>query len=109
MAGPTRAERRSRERRRRGSRHGLWAGIPSLTHLLLPLPPPSLSCLSSLRPLDIEFLQRLCRTVNVVPVIARADSLTVEERENFRRTVIWVPEARMGLVGVGRSKVQRLT
>ncbi|XP_028001406.1 septin-12 isoform X2 [Eptesicus fuscus] len=41
----------------------------------------------SLRPLDIEFLQRLCRTVNVVPVIARADSLTIEERENFRRTI----------------------
>uniref|UniRef100_A0A2I3GF94 Septin 12 n=1 Tax=Nomascus leucogenys TaxID=61853 RepID=A0A2I3GF94_NOMLE len=31
-----------------------------------------------LRPLDIEFLQRLCRSVNVVPVIAR-------EREAFRR------------------------
>ncbi|XP_023610996.1 septin-12 isoform X1 [Myotis lucifugus] len=40
-----------------------------------------------LRPLDIEFLRRLCRTVNVVPVIARADSLTIEERENFRRTI----------------------
>nr|KAF6367028.1 hypothetical protein mPipKuh1_015577 [Pipistrellus kuhlii] len=40
-----------------------------------------------LRPLDIEFLQRLCRTVNVVPVIARADSLTMEEREDFRRRI----------------------
>ncbi|XP_062956090.1 septin-12 isoform X2 [Cynocephalus volans] len=40
-----------------------------------------------LRPLDIEFLQRLCRTVNVVPVIARADSLTIEEREAFRRRI----------------------
>nr|KAF6490923.1 hypothetical protein HJG59_016291 [Molossus molossus] len=40
-----------------------------------------------LRPLDIEFLQRLCRTVNVVPVIARADSLTIEERENFRQRI----------------------
>ncbi|XP_004057187.5 septin-12 isoform X2 [Gorilla gorilla gorilla] len=40
-----------------------------------------------LRPLDIEFLQRLCRTVNVVPVIARADSLTMEEREAFRRRI----------------------
>uniref|UniRef100_A0A7N5KJP4 Septin 12 n=1 Tax=Ailuropoda melanoleuca TaxID=9646 RepID=A0A7N5KJP4_AILME len=40
-----------------------------------------------LRPLDIEFLQRLCRTVNVVPVIARADSLTIEERETFRRRI----------------------
>ncbi|XP_024089663.2 septin-12 isoform X2 [Pongo abelii] len=40
-----------------------------------------------LRSLDIEFLQRLCRTVNVVPVIARADSLTMEEREAFRRRI----------------------
>uniref|UniRef100_A0A2K6K2S5 Septin 12 n=1 Tax=Rhinopithecus bieti TaxID=61621 RepID=A0A2K6K2S5_RHIBE len=40
-----------------------------------------------LRPLDIEFLQRLCQTVNVVPVIARADSLTMEEREAFRRRI----------------------
>ncbi|KAM5329691.1 septin-12 [Glossophaga mutica] len=46
--------------------------------------PPTGHCL---RPLDIEFLQRLCRTVNVVPVIARADSLTIEERENFRRRI----------------------
>ncbi|XP_033091733.1 septin-12 isoform X2 [Trachypithecus francoisi] len=44
--------------------------------------PPTGHCL---RPLDIEFLQRLCQTVNVVPVIARADSLTMEEREAFRR------------------------
>ncbi|XP_045141869.1 septin-12 isoform X1 [Echinops telfairi] len=40
-----------------------------------------------LRPLDIEFLQRLCRAVNVVPVIARADSLTLEEREAFRQRI----------------------
>uniref|UniRef100_A0A8D1DU20 Septin n=1 Tax=Sus scrofa TaxID=9823 RepID=A0A8D1DU20_PIG len=46
--------------------------------------PPTGHCL---RPLDIEFLQRLCRTVNVVPVIARADSLTIEEREAFRRRI----------------------
>nr|KAF6442223.1 hypothetical protein HJG63_017375 [Rousettus aegyptiacus] len=46
--------------------------------------PPTGHCL---RPLDIEFLQRLCQTVNVVPVIARADSLTIEERENFRRQI----------------------
>ncbi|XP_006914239.1 septin-12 [Pteropus alecto] len=46
--------------------------------------PPTGHCL---RPLDIEFLQRLCQTVNVVPVIARADSLTIEERETFRRQI----------------------
>ncbi|XP_022275807.1 septin-12 isoform X2 [Canis lupus familiaris] len=46
--------------------------------------PPTGHCL---RPLDIEFLQRLCRAVNVVPVIARADSLTIEERETFRQRI----------------------
>uniref|UniRef100_A0A8C9GJR1 Septin 12 n=1 Tax=Piliocolobus tephrosceles TaxID=591936 RepID=A0A8C9GJR1_9PRIM len=55
-------------------------------HCCLYFVPPTGHCL---RPLDIEFLQRLCRTVNVVPVIARADSLTIEEREAFRRRVIW--------------------
>ncbi|XP_060140836.1 septin-12 [Globicephala melas] len=53
-----------------------------------------------LRPLDIEFLRRLCRTVNVVPVIARADSLTIEEREAFRHRVIWAPGTSLGSVGV---------
>ncbi|CAO2641929.1 Septin12 [Lemmus lemmus] len=46
--------------------------------------PPTGHCL---RPLDIEFLRRLCRTVNVVPVIARADSLTIEERDAFRSRI----------------------
>ncbi|KAF6127087.1 hypothetical protein HJG60_017037 [Phyllostomus discolor] len=53
-------------------------------HCCIYFVPPTGHCL---RPLDIEFLQRLCRTVNVVPVIARADSLTIEERENFRRRI----------------------
>ncbi|KAF6271732.1 hypothetical protein mRhiFer1_015062 [Rhinolophus ferrumequinum] len=46
--------------------------------------PPTGHCL---RALDIEFLQRLSQTVNVVPVIARADSLTIEEREAFRHRI----------------------
>nr|XP_058894762.1 septin-12 isoform X1 [Kogia breviceps] len=62
--------------------------------------PPTGHCL---RPLDIEFLQRLCRTVNVVPVIARADSLTIEEREAFKHRVIWAPGTSLGSVGVWRG------
>lgn len=66
--------------------------LSSLIHL-----PQALLLLScSLRPLDIEFLRRLCRTVNVVPVIARADSLTIEERDAFRSRVSWVPKAELG-------------
>lgn len=34
--------------------------------------------------------------MNVVPVIARADSLTIEERDAFRSRVIWVPKAELG-------------
>ncbi|XP_072339390.1 septin-12-like isoform X2 [Scyliorhinus torazame] len=38
----------------------------------------------SLRPLDIEFMRRLSKVVNVVPVIAKADTLTLEERDVFK-------------------------
>lgn len=40
-----------------------------------------------LRPIDVEFMKRLDKCVNIVPVIAKADTLTVEEREAFRRRV----------------------
>ncbi|MXQ80752.1 hypothetical protein E5288_WYG008997 [Bos mutus] len=53
-------------------------------HCCIYFVPPTGHCL---RPLDLEFLQRLCRAVNVVPVIARADSLTIEEREAFRHRI----------------------
>ncbi|XP_013784731.1 neuronal-specific septin-3-like [Limulus polyphemus] len=39
----------------------------------------------SLSPLDIEFMRRLDRCVNIVPVIAKADTLTVEERTDFKQ------------------------
>ncbi|XP_029203016.1 neuronal-specific septin-3-like isoform X3 [Acropora muricata] len=38
-----------------------------------------------LRPIDVEFMKRLDKCVNIVPVIAKADTLTIEEREAFRR------------------------
>ena len=40
-----------------------------------------------LRPIDVEIMKRLDKCVNIVPVIAKADTLTVEEREAFRRRV----------------------
>lgn len=40
-----------------------------------------------LRPLDLEFMKRLGRIVNVVPVIAKADTLTLEEREEFKQRI----------------------
>lgn len=42
---------------------------------------------SSLRPLDVEFMRRLSKVVNIVPVIAKADTLTLEERDFFKKKV----------------------
>ena len=41
----------------------------------------------SLRPIDIIVMKKLSEVVNVVPVIAKADSLTLEERESFKQKV----------------------
>lgn len=41
----------------------------------------------SLTPLDIEFMRRLDKIVNIVPVIAKADTLTVEERLSFKQRI----------------------
>lgn len=41
----------------------------------------------SLRPLDIEFMKRLSKVVNIVPVIAKADTLTLEERLYFKQRI----------------------
>lgn len=41
----------------------------------------------SLRPLDVEFMKRLHNCVNIVPVIAKADTLTIEERDAFKQRV----------------------
>ncbi|KAJ7305724.1 hypothetical protein JRQ81_010090 [Phrynocephalus forsythii] len=40
-----------------------------------------------LRPLDLEFMRRLSKITNVVPVIAKADTLTLEERAEFRQRI----------------------
>ncbi|XP_028267263.1 neuronal-specific septin-3 isoform X2 [Parambassis ranga] len=37
-----------------------------------------------LRPIDVEFMKRLGKIVNIVPVIAKSDTLTVEERQEFK-------------------------
>lgn len=38
----------------------------------------------ALKPIDIVVLKKLSETVNVVPVIAKSDSLTLEERQAFK-------------------------
>jgi septin family protein len=41
----------------------------------------------SLLPLDIKMMAELCKRVNLIPVIAKADSLTVKERIKFKYIV----------------------
>ncbi|KAJ1954409.1 cell division control protein [Linderina pennispora] len=40
-----------------------------------------------LRPLDVEVLKRLTEVTNVIPVIAKSDSMTVDERTVFKRRI----------------------
>ena len=41
----------------------------------------------SLKQIDIEFMRRLHTKVNLIPVIAKADTLTDEEIAHFKRRV----------------------
>jgi septin family protein len=43
----------------------------------------------ALRPIDVIVMKKLSEVVNVVPVIAKSDSLTIEERDNFKIKVRW--------------------
>ncbi|KAM7372484.1 hypothetical protein PAMP_009648 [Pampus punctatissimus] len=40
-----------------------------------------------LRPIDVEFMKRLGKIVSIVPVIAKADTLTIEERQDFKERI----------------------
>uniref|UniRef100_A0A3Q3GUK5 Septin n=1 Tax=Kryptolebias marmoratus TaxID=37003 RepID=A0A3Q3GUK5_KRYMA len=41
-----------------------------------------------LKPLDIEFMKRLHEKVNVIPMIAKADTLTPEECQQFKKQIM---------------------
>uniref|UniRef100_A0A8C7MD24 Septin-7 n=1 Tax=Oncorhynchus kisutch TaxID=8019 RepID=A0A8C7MD24_ONCKI len=42
-----------------------------------------------LKPLDVEFMKAIHSKVNIVPVIAKADTLTLKERDRLKRRVSW--------------------
>lgn len=42
---------------------------------------------ASLKPLDVEFMKAIHSKVNIVPVIAKADTLTLKERDRLKRRV----------------------
>ncbi|XP_068582795.1 neuronal-specific septin-3-like isoform X3 [Cebidichthys violaceus] len=56
----------------------------SRVHCCIYFIPPTGHCL---RPLDVEFMRRLSKVVNIVPVIAKADTLTLEERDYFKQMI----------------------
>lgn len=41
----------------------------------------------SLKPLDVEIMRRLGTRVNLIPVIAKADTMTPEDLQNFKQIV----------------------
>ncbi|XP_076322283.1 septin-7-like isoform X2 [Tachypleus tridentatus] len=41
-----------------------------------------------LKPLDIEFMRRLHEKVNIIPIVAKADTMTSEECNQFKKTVL---------------------
>ena len=61
--------------------------------------------MSRLRPIDVEFMKRLDKCVNIVPVIAKADTLTVEEREAFRRRVSLHSEGQVDLANHNQAVI----
>lgn len=43
--------------------------------------------LCRLKPLDVEFMKRLHDKVNIIPMVAKADTLTPDECREFKKTV----------------------
>lgn len=41
-----------------------------------------------LKPIDVEFMKRLHDRVNIIPVVAKADTMTPEECHHFKRTIM---------------------
>ncbi|KAG9345201.1 hypothetical protein JZ751_009746 [Albula glossodonta] len=63
-------------------------------YVILTLPSTSLFKVTSafpaigLKPLDIEFMKRLHEKVNIIPLIAKADTLTPEECQQFKKQIM---------------------
>jgi len=46
-----------------------------------------------LKPIDVEFMRRLHDKVNIIPLVAKADTLTPEERDQFKKEIMREIEA----------------
>jgi len=62
--------------------------IPTFYSILTSPFPPLFWQIFSLRPIDIEFMRRLHEKVNLIPVIAKSDTLTDEEITTFKKRVL---------------------
>uniref|UniRef100_A0AAQ4QT13 Septin-7 n=1 Tax=Gasterosteus aculeatus aculeatus TaxID=481459 RepID=A0AAQ4QT13_GASAC len=58
--------------------------IPSRAKCFLPF----LCSFLRLKPLDIEFMKRLHEKVNIIPLIAKADTMTPEECQQFKKQIM---------------------
>lgn len=54
----------------------------SRVHCILYFIPPNYK---TLKPLDIQAIKKLSEIANVIPIIAKSDSLTLDERSNFKK------------------------
>jgi hypothetical protein len=53
----------------------------------------------SVKPLDVEMMKRLGTRVNLIPVIAKADTMTQEDLHNFKYIVsLIIPQSRATLM-----------
>lgn len=59
-----------------------WNHVSSARPALLPL-----KLMISVKPLDVEMMKRLGTRVNLIPVIAKADTMTQEDLHNFKYIV----------------------
>ncbi|XP_034638043.1 septin-2 isoform X3 [Trachemys scripta elegans] len=48
----------------------------------------AINCRDCLKPLDVEFMKAIHNKVNIVPVIAKADTLTLKERERLKKRIL---------------------
>ena len=60
-----------------------------------------------LKPIDIEFMRKLHTKVNLIPVIAKADTLTDEEVTTFKQRVRTIPSSSLFLRAHGPAEVLR--
>jgi hypothetical protein len=65
-----------------------WGGYAVLPQTLLNSAPP----LHSLKALDVEALKALASRVNIIPVIAKADTMTPRALTTFKEKVGFVPQ-----------------